>query len=343
MNDNKNTILAIALSALLLLGWQYFFALPQEKARQEQLQLQAQLQKQAVPTPAQPGQPTQPAQQPQQPGTAQVPGQPSVPAAAAPIDRATALAASPRVPIATGNIQGSIALKGGRIDDIALVKFRETVDPKSPPVVLLSPSGTADPFYAEFGWAPPAGVTAKLPTSDTLWTQTGSGALSVDHPVTLTYDNGEGLEFRRTISVDDKYLFTIKDDVTNKTANPISLFPYALISRHGTPPTAGYYILHEGLIGVLGESGLQEYTYKSIAEKKTVNFDVTNGWLGITDKYWAATLLPDTTARLKARFSTGTIGNLPTYQTDYLLDAQTIAPGATGSANARLFAGAKEV
>ncbi|HXX07861.1 MAG TPA: membrane protein insertase YidC [Pseudolabrys sp.] len=340
MMQDKNTILAIALSALVLLGWQFFFALPQEKARQEQLQLQAQLQKQAVPTPAQPGQSPQPAQQP---GPAQIPGQVSAPAAAAPIDRPKALADTPRVQISTGSLQGSIALKGGRIDDLALIKFRETVDPKSPPIVLLSPSGTADPFYAEFGWAGSANSNVKLPTAETVWKQTGSGALSVGHPVTLTYDNGEDLEFHRTIAVDDKYLFTIKDEVANKSAAPVSLYPYALISRHGTPQTAGYYILHEGLIGVLGDSGLQEYTYKNIAEKKTVNFDVTNGWLGITDKYWAAVLVPDTTARLKARFSTGTIGTVPTYQTDYLLDAQTIAPGATGVANARLFAGAKEV
>jgi len=340
MNDNKNTILAIALSAVLLLGWQYFFALPQEKARQEQLQLQAQLQKQAMPTPAQPGQSPQPAPQP---GPAQVPGQASAPAAPAPIDRAQALAETPRVQISTGSLQGSIALKGGRIDDLALVKFRETVDPKSPPIVLLSPSGTADPFYAEFGWTGSANSNVKLPTAETVWKQNGSGALGVGHPVTLTYDNGEGLEFRRTVAVDDKYLFTIKDEVTNKGTAPVALYPYALISRHGTPQTLGYYILHEGLIGVLGDSGLQEYTYKTVAEKKAVNFDVTNAWFGITDKYWAAVLAPDTTAHLKARFSTGTVGNVPTYQTDYLLDAQTIAPGATGSANARLFAGAKEV
>ena len=344
MTDNKNTILAIALSALLLLGWQYFFAMPQEKARQEQLQAQQQAQKQNLPAPAQSGQPTQaPVQAPTQPGPPQLPGQAGVPSAPAPINRAAALAETPRVPIATGSLQGSIALKGGRIDDLALVKFRETVDPKSPPIVLLSPSGTADPFYAEFGWAGTAGINVKLPTSETMWKQAGSGVLSVDHPVTLTYDNGEGLEFRRTIAVDDKYLFTIKDEVANKSANPISLYPFALISRHGTPQTLGYYILHEGLIGVLGDSGLQEYTYKNITEKKTVNFDVTNGWLGITDKYWAAVLAPDATSHLRARFSTGTVGNVPTYQTDYLLDAQTVAPGATASANARLFAGAKEV
>ena len=108
-------------------------------------------------------------------------------------------------------------------------------------------------------------------------------------------------------------MFTIKDEVTNKGTNPVTLYPYALISRHGTPQTLGYYILHEGLIGVLGDSGLQEFTYKNIEEKKLVNFDVTNGWLGITDKYWAATLLPDPAARLKARFSTGMLGNIRTY------------------------------
>ncbi len=340
MTDNKNTILAIVLSALVLLGWQYFFAVPQEKARQEQLQSQQQAQKPNAPAPAQPGQTP-----PTQAGPAQMPGQASAPAATAPVDRKAALAASPRVPIATSSVQGSIALKGGRIDDLALIKFRETVDPKSPPIVLLSPSGTADPFYAEFGWTGTAGASAsvKLPTADTLWTQAGSGALDVGHPVTLTYDNGEGLQFRRTIAVDDRYLFTIKDEVTNKGTDPITLYPYALISRHGTPQTAGYYILHEGLVGVLGESGLQEYTYKTITEKKAVNFDVTNGWLGITDKYWAAVLAPDTTAHLRARFSTGTLGNVPTYQTDYLLDAQTVAPAATVAVNARLFAGAKEV
>ena len=338
MTDNKNTILAIVLSALVLLGWQYFFAVPQEKARQEQLQ--AQQQKQTVPTPGQPGQVGQP---PAQSGTPEVPGQTNAPAAAAPVTREAALAGSPRVSIATDSLQGSIALKGGRIDDLALLKFRETVDPKSPPIFLLSPSGTADPFYAEFGWTGAAGANVKLPTSETVWTQSGSGALSINHPVTLTYDNGEGFEFRRTIAVDDKYLFTLKDEVTNKSANPVALYPYALISRHGTPHTAGYYILHEGLIGVLGDSGLQEFTYKNIEDKKAVNFDITNGWLGITDKYWAATLLPDTTARLKASFSTGMLGTIRTYQTDYLLDAQTIAPGATASANARLFAGAKEV
>jgi YidC/Oxa1 family membrane protein insertase len=342
MTDNKNTILAIALSAIVLIGWQFFFAMPQEKARQEKLAAEQLTQKQQPAQPAQPGKSGQPAQAPNaQVGPAQPPAQAGE--SVATITRDAALGKSTRVSIATGSLQGSIALKGGRIDDLALLKFRETVDPKSPPIILLSPSGGPDPFYAEFGWTNAAGANVKVPASDTVWSQQGSGALDVGHPVTLTWDNGAGLEFRRTIAVDDKYLFTIKDEVLNKSASAVSLYPYALISRHGTPHTLGYYILHEGLIGVLGDQSLQEYTYKKIDEKKDVAFDVTNGWLGITDKYWAAALLPETNAHLKAHFTASKLGTLETYQTDYLLDAQTIAPGATGSADARLFAGAKEV
>ena len=181
------------------------------------------------------------------------------------------------------------------------------------------------------------------PTPTRCGVRTARARSRVDTPITLTWDNGEGLTFRRSIAVDDKYLFTAKDEVANTGAAPVTLFPYALISRHGTPETSGYYILHEGLIGVLGDQGLQEETYKKIEDKKTEAWKVTNAWLGFTDKYWAATLLPDTAATVQANFSAGTAGTTKTYQTDYLLDPQTIAPGASGSANMRLFAGAKEV
>ena len=341
MTDNKNTILAIALSALVLIAWQFFFAMPQEKARQEKLQAEQLTQKQQ--TPAQPSQPGQPVPIPAQPGLPQAPGQTAQTPADIAANRGAALAKSPRVPIATDSLQGSIALKGGRIDDLALVKFRETVDPKSPPIVLLSPSGSPDPFYAEFGWTNAAGANVKVPAADTVWTQASSGALAVGHPVTLTYDNGEGLEFRRTIAIDDKYLFTIKDEVVNKSDKAVSLFPFALISRHGTPKTLGYYILHEGLIGKFGDEGSKEVTYKTIEDKKINTFNATNAWLGITDKYWAAVLLPKTDAHVIANFRADKLGTLETYQTDYLLDARTIAPGATATADARLFAGAKEV
>jgi len=349
MLDNKNTIIAIVLSALVLIGWQYFFAAPQlEKQRQQVTEQQA-----AKTGSGQPGQAVKPPVA--APGSAPTtaPGAVQVPGAAVrqATTREAAIKENPRVAIDTGTMAGSIDLKGARLDDISLTQFHETVNPKSPPIVLLSPSGAPEPYYAEFGWTGGANNTKiKLPTSDTVWKQEGSGALSVGHPVTLTYDNGEGLEFRRTISVDDKYLFTVKQEVANKSDKPVTLFPYALVSRHGTPPTLGYSILHEGLIGVLGSEGEQEYTYKKMldlkpnaAGLKSVDFNVTDGWLGFTDKYWAAVLMPDTKAHLNAHYSTAKLGNLDTYQTDYLLDAQTIAPGATGTAFGRLFAGAKEV
>ncbi|MEA2934290.1 MAG: YidC/Oxa1 family rane protein insertase [Variibacter sp.] len=338
MPDQKNTILAIVLSALVLLLWQYFFGMPQMEKQKQLAQQQAQQQGQP-----QPGSPPQPQAGPQVPGA---PGQP--PAAqpslvpAQPLTREAALAQSGRVLIDTPRLRGSVGLKGGRIDDLSLLQYRETVDPKSPPIVLLSPSGSPSPFYAEFGWVPATGTTAKLPDVTTEWRQEAAGTLSIGRPVTLAWDNGEGLRFRRTIAVDDKYLFTVKDEVTNSGSTPVSLFPYALISRHGTPPTLGYYILHEGLVGVLDDK-LQEYAYSDVDKKKTIAFDTKNGWLGITDKYWAATLIPDTNAHLKARFAMNQLGQTKTYQTDYLLDLRTVAPGATESFDTRMFAGAKEV
>ena len=347
MTDQKNTILAIVLSALVLIGWQIYFGIPQMEKQKQIQQQQQQAQERAQPSGApaqQPGATQQPGAPPQAvPGaTPQAPGLPgSLPGQI--LTREAALAASPRIQIETPSVAGSIALKGARIDDLALIKYRETVDPKSPPIVLLAPSGSPHPFYSEFGWVVAAGTAAKAPTADTLWRQEGSGALTVEHPVTLVYDNGEGLEFRRTIAVDNKYLFTLKDEVVNKGAAPVTLYPYALISRHGVPPTLGYYILHEGLIGVFGDKGLQEETYAKMEETKSLNFDVVNAWLGFTDKYWAATLVPDIAAKVRARFSFELSNNIKKFQTDYLLDPQTIAPGATGTASTRLFAGAKEV
>ena len=338
MTDNRNTIIAVILSGLVLIAWQYFYNVPQMEKQRAQQQAQTELQKptpQASPGTATPG--TTP-----QPGSAPSPSG-AQPASAAPvISREAAIEGTPRVKIDTPTLSGSISLKGARIDDLSLEKYRETVDPKSPPIVLFSPSQTAAPYYAEFGWVPATGATLRMPDATTMWQQEGSGALTPTSPVTLKYDNGEGLTFRRTIAIDDRYLFTIKDEVTNTGSAPVSLYPFALISRHGAPQVSGYYILHEGLIGYLGDQGLQEYSYKKIDDAKTVNFNVTDGWLGITDKYWASALLPETTAKLQARFSSNLVGTTRTYQTDYLQEPQTLAPGGSVTANARLFAGAKE-
>jgi YidC/Oxa1 family membrane protein insertase len=349
MGDQKNTFIAIALSAVLLLAWQYFFGMPQMQKQEQIRQEQQKAQQATTQQSAQPGQPGAPAGTPAAPAApGAAPGAPPVPGAptaqAAPtVSRDQVLAAGARIAIDTPALKGSIPLKGARIDDLSLVKYRETVEPSSPAIILLSPSGAPQPFYADFGWVAASGATVKVPDAETQWRQEGSGPLRADKPVVLTWDNGAGLTFRREIAVDDKYLFTVKDSVTNNSGAPVSLYPYGLISRHGTPPTLGYYILHEGLIGVLGDKGLQEITYKKMEEEKALNFDVTNAWFGITDKYWAAALLPPTDARLQAHFSAGTLGTLKTYQTDYLMDQQTVQPGATATANGRLFAGAKEV
>ncbi|MBO0751796.1 MAG: membrane protein insertase YidC [Bradyrhizobiaceae bacterium] len=335
MSEQNNTILAFALSALVLVVWWYFIDMPQQKHREE-------LQRQAQTTQTQ--QQTQPA--PSSPGGSSLPSQSSrIPppgAAPEPKRREDVVAAAPRVPIQTPSITGSISLKGGRVDDVSLAQYHETVDPTSPAIVLMSPSGSPQPYYAEFGWKPIGGAV-KAPGPDTVWTQVGSGSLTPDRPVTLRYDNGEGLEFRRTISIDDKYLFTVRDEVANSGSAAVTLQPYALVSRHGTPPTSGLSLLHEGMIGVMGDQGEQEITYKQIEEKKQQRFDVTNAWMGFTDKYWAAALLPETSARVQAEFSFDMLGTTKAYQTGYLLDRQTIAPGSAGSADARLFAGAKEV
>jgi YidC/Oxa1 family membrane protein insertase len=240
-------------------------------------------------------------------------------------------------------VRGSIALRGARIDDVSLKDYRETVDPKSPIINLLSPPGSPNPFYAEFGWVAAPGTNVKLPNAETEWTAAGPGPLTPAQPVVLTWDNGEGLLFRRTIAVDQNYMFTVTDEVENRGANAATIYGYGLISRHGTPKVEGFYILHEGLVGVLGDGKLFEIGYSDIAGEPPQLVKSIGGWLGITDKYWAATLIPDQAAALQARFAGSKLGSVDTYQTDYLLDATTIPAGGKVTSQARLFAGAKEV
>ncbi len=335
MSDNRNMILAVVLSLAILLGWQYFFGIPQAEQQAAQQQEQAQAQKAAsasgsAPTPA----PAGPDGVPQA-------GQGVAPGVA--MTRAQALATSPRVAIKTERLNGSISLKGGRVDDLLLMEYHETVDRSSPNIVLLSPSGAPNPFYAEFGWTSTAGTSVKVPGPDTLWTAQ-STVLTDKAPLVLTYDNGEGLIFRRTFTVDDHYMFAVKDEVENTTGAPVSLYPYALVSRHGVPHIEGFFILHEGLIGVVGDEGLQEIGYSSLESGKPESFSgVTGGWLGITDKYWAATVIPDQNVKFDARFSTAMQGNKPTYQADFLAAPITVGAGESAGTKSQLFAGAKVV
>ncbi|BAM92800.1 inner membrane protein translocase component YidC [Bradyrhizobium oligotrophicum S58] len=343
MTDNRNTIFAVILSGLVLILWQVFYNGPQMEKQRAQAQMQAELAKKQAPA-TQPDS-TAPSATPQPNAAAS--GSPSAPGGAVTtasgvMPREAAIAASPRVKIDTPRLTGSISLKGARIDDVAFVQYRETVDPKSPAIVLFSPSNTAEPYYAEFGWVTAPGAKVQVPDQNTAWQQDGTNALTPSTPVKLTTTNADGLTFQRTISVDDHYLFTIKDEVTNAGSAPVTLYPFGLISRHGTPHVSGYYILHEGLIGYLGEKGLQEFTYKKMDDEKAAKFDVTNGWLGITDKYWATALLPMTDARLQANYSSKLVDNQHRYQTDYVENSQTVPAGGSATVSTRLFAGAKE-
>ena len=253
------------------------------------------------------------------------PGLASAPPANAPEaieTRAQALAASPRIPIDTPSLMGSIALKGARIDDLSLKDYRETPDPTSPNIVLLSPSGAPAPYYAEMGFVGEAGAKAGLPTSDTLWTADGD-RLTPEKPLTLTYDNGQGLVFHRKISVDSNYMFTIEDSVDNKGTAPVTLYPYSLVARHGKPTVSGYAMLFEGMLGVIGDGGVQENNYDAIDKEPgaTKVLKGTGGWIGFTDKYWATVVISDQQAPIQERFSsTGT--TVKTYQTDVLYDAE---------------------
>ncbi|MET0868117.1 MAG: membrane protein insertase YidC [Pseudorhodoplanes sp.] len=341
MNDQKNMILAIGLSVLVIIGWQYFIGGPQLEKQRIEAQVKQKQAQQAQQPGAVPGAVQEPGAAPQ-PGVApQVPGQPSVPGQV--LTREAVVAASPRVGIDTPTLQGSVSLRGGRLDDLALIKYRETVDPKSPPIVLLAPSGSPHPYYADFGWVAAAGSNVKVPGADTVWTQSGTGTLGVNRPITLVFDNGEGVEFRRVVNVDENYLFTIEDSVVNRGKDAITLYPYGLISRHGRPELLGYYILHEGPIGFLADK-LQDPSYSDLESKKQLLFpNVVNGWLGITDKYWAVTLLPSIDAKLQARFAASDVAGRKAYQADYLLDPVTVAAGGTMSVKGRVFAGAKEV
>ena len=336
--NQKNLLLAIVLSVAVLLAWQFLYAGPrlkeeqdrQARIRQEQVKAQEQ---------APPGTPkaSTPDAAPGKPGVA------TTPPSGAALSRDTALSVGPRVAIDTPSVKGSIALKGGRIDDVVLAKYRETVDPKSPNVVLFSPSGSPHPYYAEYGWIAGPGVAQAMPNADTLWKAEKEGPLTPSSPVTLVWDNGQGLIFRRTISVDANYLFTVSDEVENKTDKAVALFPYALISRHGMPKVDGYYILHEGMIGVMGGAGLQEIAYADVLkEGGAKTFKQTGGWLGFTDKYWASALIPNQTTAYEARFS-GVKGAKESFQTDFSGAPITIAPGAKQTITSHLFAGAKDV
>jgi len=319
MTDQRNLILAIALSIAILLGFQYFYEGPRVQQQRQQAQ---QAQQTEVPV--------------------------NVPSPAAqvetPKDAAQLVAeqfqAGTRVKIDTPALHGSVNLVGARIDDLKLADFRETTDPKSPEIVLLAPAGAPNAYYAEFGWVP-EDRTQPVPDANTKWTAQGQ-TLSPDKPLTLTWDNGKGLVFERTIEVDKNFMFTVTQRVRNNSGQPVKLLPYSLVSRHGTPHTEGFYILHEGPLGVF-DGKLAEHNYDDLREAGTITKTTTGGWIGITDKYWLVSLVPDQKSAQTARFVHTTANNQDRFQVDLMGQAVEVAPGGTVENTKRLFAGAKQV
>ena len=326
MPDQKNFVIAIVVSLAILLGFQYLYEMPRMRAQKaaEGTQQTELSQQKPVARPAPSG---------------SVPSGSATQAPAA-VDRATILKSQPRVRIESPRIIGSIALEGARIDDVTLATYRETIDPSSPPITLLNPAGTEDAYYAESGWVPEDRAVA-VPTAETRWTA-DRDTLTPDQPVTLSWDNGHGLRFERRFSIDRDFIITVTSRVANTSGQPVSLMPYGLILRAGMPQTLGYYILHEGPIAVFNDR-LDEINYKDVVKAGTISETSTGGWLGITDKYWLVSLIPEQKETIAAHFIHTVPDGRDRFQVDYLGAAQSVAPGASTSSTLHLFAGAKEV
>ncbi len=320
MNDKseqRNLILAIAVSVAILLGFQFLFESPQPPVQTTE---------QAQPLPTAPG---QSAQAPL--GTAATVAQ----------TRPQALQAAPRVPIRTPRLHGSVSLKGGRIDDLTLVDYHVEPKPQSPEIELFSPAGAPHPYYAEFGWVPGAGQALAVPGPDTVWQAEGQ-ALTAEAPLVLSWDNGQGLRFVRTITVDQNYMFSVKQRVENNTGQAVQLHPYALVSRTGMPEIQDMYLLHEGPLGVF-DGTLHEVDYSTLDEDGSVKQDSVGGWIGITDKYWLAALAPGAGEAVAMRMTQRADDGVRKYQTDFLGAVVTVPPGSGAEETSLLFAGAKEL
>lgn len=330
MQQNRNFYVTIALSVLILMVWQIFYMNPKIKQQQEQARIEAtRVASEATKTTA-------------AGGNIKAPATGTEAAAAAGVTLDDALKQGQRVMIDTPALRGSINLVGARFDDVVLKNYHETVDKTSPSIQLLAPSPVHNGYFAELGFAGEAAV-GTLPGANTVWTVSGNTTLTPTAPVTLTFTNDKGLTFKRTIAVDNLYMFTINDTVTNGGAASVSLASYGRVVRYEKPAVAAIYVLHEGAIGYDDTNHLQEYKFDALEKDKEVKPEkAANGWLGITDKYWAAALIPTQKVPHQTTYAYFSEGR-PRYQVDYLTDAISLAPGETQTTEALLFAGAKDV
>jgi YidC/Oxa1 family membrane protein insertase len=339
MTDNRNMILAIVLSIVVLFGWQFFVAGPQIERAQREAQIAAEQQAAQDASLASPGATTSTT------GTETTPAEqaatPAAPNARRFETRDAAIAATSRVKIETQALSGSINLTGAQLDDLHLKHYRETTDKTSPIITLLTPAGAQLGYYVEQGWVNASGV-ASTPTN-AVWTIEGDNqTLTETTPVTLRWDNGEGLIFRRTFSVDSNYLFTVEQSVENATTGDLALTPFSRVVRNDTPHTQNFFILHEGALGVLGANNLIELGYADLKKEQRKDFTADGGWLGFTDKYWAAAVIPEPGTPISARYSWTDSAGRDTYQASYVTTSPTVVPaGGTASNKSYIFAGAK--
>lgn len=310
MNDQKNVIIAFVLSMGVLLGYNYFVETPKAKQQTELAKV----------------------------STAQTPVE--IQKVDELIPRAQALEVGSRIKVTAPKISGSINLTGARFDDISLIDYHETTDPKSPNISLLSPKKSKHAYFVDFGWI--SGTTNQpMPTVDTVW-KTSNSELTDKQPITLTWNNGHGLTFVRTISIDPEYMFTVSDKVENKSSETVKLNAYGQITRIGKPQTGGYYILHEGPIGVLNGK-LVEVDYDKLKDKGPQEHPSTGGWLGITDKYWLVSLIPDQKTAYLDKFKEQTINGVDRYLAESISPEYDVTAGQSLSITQHLFAGAKKL
>ena len=330
MNEQRNLLLAIVVSVAILFGFQLVFSprtmLPDEENEPAQTGITQTPTRDFVQSP------------PNDREDLSVPVDPSA-------ERTVLLEEAARIPINPHEegaaISGSIALKGARIDDVVLNRYQEEIEPNSPRIVMFSPLETALPYYADFGWVVDQGIEIELPDGETIWSA-DRDKLIPSQPVKLSWQNGQGLRFEREIAVDENYMFTITDRVINDGTRSLLLYPYGLISRTDEPDTLGFFILHEGPLGVF-DGTLQELTYDDLRDNPAETVQSTGGWIGITDKYWLAALIPDQNIPMTGRFFYTNTGNREKFQVDYLLEGKPLSPAGSIEVTNRLFAGAKVV
>ncbi len=323
-DQNKNLLLATALSFAVILVWFLLFPPPEQAA----VDPNAPVATADATTPSAPAATIQPAQ----PAETQVASD------------------APRLAIETPRVSGSISLQGGRIDRLSLKDYKENLEPGSGNVTVFSPVSTENAYYALFGWAAGAGLSPEdVPGPNTLWAVESGTTLTPDTPITLIWDNGKGQTFRRAVSIDRNYMFAIEQSVTNTGDGSISLAPYGILARHGEPSNAKkFFILHEGAVG-MADGELTETSYGDLEDldyndREGARAEVTQvsetGWIGFTDHYWMSTLIPASGTAFKSVVKYDERRDI--FQTEAVQPTQTVAPGATATATTQLFSGAKE-